>query len=231
MRCCPVPVRHTMVSFSPPPTTQATTPIGVQTPSTTPRANRLRQPLESPFLSSPGTTSGLSDEQHSEIKVVFQLFDPTLSGYIDIPTFEIMVHSLGFRLTKDDIEQLVDTILEERQQQQNGPDYPINNNANNRRQVDLSMATQILYRVGYDKRDIENEIQMYFEIFDGGRKGFITLQDLRRVQNEVHSFKSMNVEDVINEETLQAMIEQFDENHDGVVDYDEFKQILKPIFS
>ena len=41
----------------------------------------------------------------------------------------------------------------------------------------------------------------------------------------------MNVEDVINEETLQAMIEQFDENHDGVVDYDEFKQILKPIFS
>ena len=221
-----------MVSFSPPPTAQgATTPIGVQTPSTTPRANRLRQPLESPFLSSPGTTSGLSDEQHSEIKVVFQLFDPTLSGYIDIPTFEIMVHSLGFRLTKDDIEQLVDTILEERQQQQNAPDYPINNNANNRRQVDLSMATQILYRVGYDKRDIENEIQMYFEIFDGGRKGFITLQDLQRVQHEVHSFKSMNVEDVINEETLQAMIEQFDENHDGVVDYDEFKQILKPIFS
>ena len=216
-----------MVSFSPPPTAQgATTPIGVQTPSTTPRANRLRQPLESPFLSSPGTTSGLSDEQHSEIKVVFQIFDPTLSGYIDIPTFEIMVHSLGFRLTKDDIEQLVNTILEERQQQQNAP----NNNANNRR-LDLSMATQILYRVGYDKRDIENEIQMYFEIFDGGRKGFITLQDLRRVQNEVHSFKSMNVEDVINEETLQAMIEQFDENHDGVVDYDEFKQILKPIFS
>ena len=146
-------------------------------------------------------------------------------------TFEIMAHSLGFRLTKDDIEQLVDTILEERQQQQNAPDYPSNNNANNRRQVDLSMATQILYRVGYDKRDIENEIQMYFEIFDGGRKGFITLQDLQRVQHEVHSFKSMNVEDVINEETLQAMIEQFDENHDGVVDYDEFKQILKPIFS
>ena len=75
------------------------------------------------------------------------------------------------------------------------------------------------------------KIQMYFEIFDGGRKGFITLQDLQRVQHEVHSFKSMNVEDVINEETLQAMIEQFDENHDGVVDYDEFKQILKPIFS
>ena len=71
---------------------------------------------------------------------------------------------------------------------QNAP----NNNANNRRQVDLSMATQILYQVGYDKRDIENEIQMYFEIFDGGRKGFITLQDLQRVQKEVHSFKSMN---------------------------------------
>ena len=216
----------TMVSFSPPPTAQATTHIGVHTPSTTPRANRLRQPLQSPFSSASVTTS-LSDEQHNEIKVVFQIFDPTLSGYIDIPTFEIMVHSLGFRLTEDCIEQLVDAIVEERQQQQHAPD----SNNYNRRQIDLSMATQILYQVGYDKRNMENEIQMYFEIFDGGRKGFITIQDLHRVQNEVHSFKSINVEDVINKETLQAMIEQFDENHDGVVDYDEFKNILKPILS
>ena len=39
--------------------------------------------------------------------------------------------------------------------------------------IDLSMATQILAQKGYATRNTDDEIQMYFRIFDHGNKGYI----------------------------------------------------------
>ncbi|KAL7540675.1 hypothetical protein ACHAXR_010295 [Thalassiosira sp. AJA248-18] len=233
------------------------TPAGVQTPSTT-RANRLRQPLESPFPpSSPsvatdaGATSshahGLSDRQLREITTVFQIFDPTLSGYIDEPTFEVMVRSLGFRLSQVEIVGMVELLWEERQQQvlqqqEQADDATTNHNANERRRIDLSTAVQILSQKGYANRNEDDEMHIYFRIFDGGNKGYITLEDLQRVQKEAdEAGKEMNIgstgsssgmdNGAVGDDTLKAMIEQFDHNRDGVIDYEEFKNILEPVLS
>lgn len=228
------------------------TPVGVQTPSTT-RANRLRQPLESPFPPSPPspsaasgaddvavagvpTSHGLSDRHLLEIRTLFQIFDPTLSGHVDLPTFEVIVRSLGFRMTQVEIACMVELLWEERQEQGQVVDTM---DANERRQIDLPMAIHILARKGYANRNEEDEMQMYFRIFDHGNKGYITLGDLQKVQNEVkEAEREMDIGDgsgmdvgVVGDATLQAMIEQFDHNRDGVLDYHEFTNIIEPILS
>ena len=222
---------NNMVSFSPPPTTNEVEQVGVQTPSTAPRAiNRLQQPLQQyPFTPQTNeSTQQLSKHQLNEIKTIFQLFDPSLSGYVDIPTFEIMLHSLGYRMTQSDIICILDDILsDEDTNHRQGA-----STASTR--IDLQLAIQILVTKGYttnrSNSSIEDEIQSYFQLFDCNNKGYgITLNDLKRVYKEVAENNSDDGS--INDEMLQSMINQFDTTHNGVIGYDEFKTILKPVLS
>ena len=221
-----------MVSFSPPPTTNEVEQVGVQTPSTAPRAtNRLQQPLQqSPFTpqTNNDSTQQLSKHQFNEIKTIFQLFDPSLSGYVDIPTFEIMLHSLGYRMTQNDIINILDDILSDED-----TNHRQGASASSSTRIDIQLAIQILVTKGYttnrSNSSIEDGIQTYFQLFDSNNKGYITLNDLKRVYKEV----AENNSDVgsINDEMLQSMINQFDTTHNGVIGYDEFKTILKPVLS
>jgi len=222
-----------MVSFSPPPTTNDVEQVGVQTPSTA-RTNRLQQPLQqSPFTpqTNNDSTQQLSKQQFNEIKTIFQLFDPTLSGYVDIPTFELMLHSLGYRMTQSDIINILDDILLSDEGTNHRQQQGASVNTNTR--IDLQLAIQILVTKGYttnrsNSSSIEDEIKTYFKSFDNGNKGYITLDDLKRVNQEVTETDN---DDGINDEMLQSMINQFDTNHNGVIGYDEFKTILKPVLS
>ena len=212
-----------MVSFSPPPTTNEVEQVGVQTPSTAPRVTRL------PLI--PQTNESiqqLSKHQFNEIKTIFQLYDPSLSGYVDIPTFELMLHSLGYRITQSDIVSILDDILVLSDEDTNGA------SASSSTRIDLQLAIQILVTKGYttnrrNSSSIEDEIQTYFQSFDCNNKGYITLHDLKRVHKEVA--EQHDNDDGSNDEMLQSMINQFDTNHNGVIGYDEFKTILKPVLS
>ena len=196
-----------------------------------------------------GPRHGLSERHIREIMTVFQVFDPDLSGFLDVASFEIMVRSLGFRMTRTEIVSLVEWIWEERRPAID----PADNNSNggsggdDQKLVDLSAAIQILSQRGYARRNAEDEIQMYFRIFDGGNKGYITLEDLQRVQQEaMREEESLRNEiqmdgsgsgvgrfDVgaVGDATLQAMIQEFDQNRDGVIDLNEFKALLEPLIS
>ncbi|KAL9182273.1 hypothetical protein ACHAXT_012925 [Thalassiosira profunda] len=213
---------------------------GVQTPSTA-RASRLRRPLESPFPSPAptaadpsapdGASHGLSSRHLAEIKTVFQIFDPTLSGYVDINGFEALVLSLGLRMTRLEIEGLVESMWEGRH-----PDEEAS--AEERRRIDLQMAAAILAKKGYANKNEEDEMQIYFRVLDGGNKGHIALEDLRRVQQEViETERQMKIgssgldDGAVGGAALKAMIEEFDCNGDGVIYYDEFRRILGPVLS
>jgi centrin-3 len=73
------------------------------------------------------------------------------------------------------------------------------------------MATRIL------ERNPEEEILRAFELFDEGGKGTITLDDLRRVAREL--------QEGLQEEELQAMIEEFDMDGDNAISREEFVNI------
>ena len=66
-------------------------------------------------------------------------------------------------------------------------------------------------------RDPREEILRAFDLFDDGGKGKINLQDLRRVARELG--------EGLEEEELQAMIEEFDLDGDGAINKKEFLDI------
>jgi Ca2+-binding EF-hand superfamily protein len=102
--------------------------------------------------------------------------------------------------------------------------------------IDLEMTIRILLQLGYAHRNADDEILMYYQLFDNNNKGFITLDDLRRIRDEVNTAEeemqimtSYLESSVAGDDALSAMIDQFDDNHDGVIDYHEFKSILSSL--
>lgn len=68
-------------------------------------------------------------------------------------------------------------------------------------------------------RDPEEEIRKAFALFDDDQTGAISVKNLRRVARELG--------ETLSDDELQAMIEEFDKNGDGVIDEAEFMAIMK----
>ena len=67
-------------------------------------------------------------------------------------------------------------------------------------------------------RDPREEIDRAFDLFDSEQKGFIDLEDLRRVARELG-------ETGLEEDELRAMIDEFDPEGKGGVDREGFLSI------
>lgn len=69
------------------------------------------------------------------------------------------------------------------------------------------------------ERDPDEEIAKAFKLFDDDQSGTISLKNLRRVARELG--------ETLGDDELQAMIDEFDKNGDGVIDQAEFTAIMK----
>jgi Ca2+-binding EF-hand superfamily protein len=159
--------------------------------------------------------------------------------------------SLGLRVTIEEILRDVSFLREEEMRTRGGggiiPDADFDDDDDDddckggqTTMIDLALAIRILMRQvrGWDGED--EEARAYFGLFDGGGKGYVTLDDLRRVRDEVgeaeREMLSGAVGDgdagavVVGDAALRRMIEQFDDDRDGVVDYREFGNLLSPLF-
>jgi len=67
------------------------------------------------------------------------------------------------------------------------------------------------------QRDPQEEIIRAFQLFDSNGKGYILLDDLRRVAHDLG--------ENLQEDELRAMIEEFDTNGDSRITRDEFIEI------
>lgn len=71
----------------------------------------------------------------------------------------------------------------------------------------------------YAERDPEAEIRKAFELFDDDHTGKISLKNMRRVARELG--------EQLGDEELQAMIDEFDRDQDGMISLEEFTHIMK----
>ncbi|KAL7457213.1 hypothetical protein ACHAWC_008723, partial [Mediolabrus comicus] len=186
--------------------------------STTPRKSTPlfhSDPVQSPFPLSPLQTSSLPSQQNysknnnhnelREIKTIFELFDPTLSGVLDVSTFEVMMLSLGYRVDSHDILDIIKSILKDKRRSDDSDDEFDGS-------IDLSLAIEILSRKGYTikQRNLEEEALVYFRLFDVDDKGYITIDDLTTVLSEQE----------VTDDFCQAIIDKFDNSGNGTIDFD-----------
>ncbi|WEW60806.1 Calcium-binding component of the spindle pole body (SPB) half-bridge [Emydomyces testavorans] len=169
----------------------------------------------------------LSEEQREEINEAFTLFDLDRDRHLDYHELRVALRALGFTLSKPDLISLLTTYgvprpvataninnnthqpnqpqqsrqpqsaqQQQQQSQQQPPPHPSS------LLMPLSSFQTITARKILE-RDPREEILRAFELFDEGGKGYIDLEDLRRVARELG-------ETGLEEEELRAMIEEFD---------------------
>lgn len=131
----------------------------------------------------------LLDEQKSEIKEAFELFDMNADGCLDYHELKVAFRALGFDLSK---RQVLDIIHE----------YDTDD-------TNLITYDNFFKTVGemIIKRDPLEEIRRAFRLFDIDGTGKISVRNLRKI--------SRDLGENLSEEELQAMIDEFDLDEDG----------------
>lgn len=166
----------------------------------------------------------LSEEQREEINEAFSLFDLDKDGHIDYHELKVALKALGFDLPKQEILEML---------QHNGVSLSsFQHNSNSKLAMHDPNQPQSASFLGPSRmvlphdafvqlaaqriagRRPEDEINRAFELFDADNKGRIDIDDLRRVARELG--------EGLQDEELNAMIEEFDIRGEGGIDREAF---------
>ncbi|KAF5332590.1 hypothetical protein D9611_005229 [Ephemerocybe angulata] len=142
----------------------------------------------------------LSEEQKQEIKEAFELFDTDKDGCVDYHELKVAMRALGFDMKKAEVLK----ILRDHDKTNHGlMDFE---------DFAKVMSEKIL------ARDPIEEIRRAFQLFDDDGTGKISVRNLRRVAKEIG--------DRLEDDELQAMIDEFDLDGDGEINEQEFLAIM-----
>ncbi|CAG7853885.1 Cell division control protein 31 [Serendipita indica DSM 11827] len=142
----------------------------------------------------------LTEEQKQEIKEAFELFDADKDSCIDYHELKVAMRALGFDLKKAEVLKL----LRDHDKSGHGlMEYD---------DFAKIMAEKIL------ARDPAEEIRRAFQLFDDDNTGKITKKNLKRVVRELN--------ETLDDDELQAMIDEFDLDGDGEINEQEFFAIM-----
>ncbi|KAK9238682.1 hypothetical protein V1525DRAFT_85496 [Lipomyces kononenkoae] len=159
-----------------------------------------RRNLSPPATSRANATSRprkeLTEEQRHEIEEAFRLFDMDGDGKIDYHELKVAMRALGFESKKSEVLDIL------RENERGDPGF---------------ISYDSFLRVMSDRivaRDPLEEIKRAFALFDEDQTGKISLRDLRKIAKELNE----NLE----EDELEAMINEFDLDGDGEINLEEF---------
>jgi len=143
---------------------------------------------------------GLSKDEIEELRQAFDLFDTDGNGTIDPKELRAAMQSLGFEAKNQTIYQIIQDIDKENTGEINFDQF-------------LELMTRRL--AGSDTKE---DIQKIFELFDDDKTGYISLQNLKRVAQELGE----NMDDA----ELLEMIERADSDQDGQISPEDFFAIM-----
>ncbi|KAI3430191.1 uncharacterized protein J3R85_008214 [Psidium guajava] len=141
----------------------------------------------------------------AELKRVFQMFDRNGDGRITEKELSDSLENLGIYIPGEELGEMIAKI-----------------DVNGDGCVDID-EFGALYRSIMDERDEEQEEDMReaFNVFDQNGDGFITVDELRSVLASLGLKQGRTLED------CKRMIMKVDVDGDGMVNYKEFKQMMK----
>ena len=109
----------------------------------------------------------ISEEQKSDIKEAFSLFDSQSSGFIDCKDLKVAMRALGFEPRKEEIKKMIAEVDKESSGK-------------------LSLESFIMLMANkMSEKDTKEEILKAFKLFDDDETGKITFNNLKRVAAEL----------------------------------------------
>jgi len=143
----------------------------------------------------------LTEEQKSELKEAFDLFDPDGTGKIATSKLKIVLRALGFEPTTTELRQLVAQV---------GPEFP--------GELSYEEFMKIMSVKMLDK-DGKDEILRAFRLIDNDKTGKISFGNLKRI--------ALELGENLTDEELHDMIVEADDDGDGEISLEEFTKIYR----
>lgn len=109
----------------------------------------------------------ISEEQKSDIKEAFNLFDSQSSGFIDCKDLKVAMRALGFEPRKEEIKKMIAEVDKESSGKLNLDSFM------------MLMANKM------SEKDTKEEILKAFKLFDDDDTGKINFSNLKRVAAEL----------------------------------------------
>jgi len=145
----------------------------------------------------------LSEQQRSEIRQAFDLFDTDGQGVIDANALKVVLRALGFEPRKEEVKAMIASA--------EGPNKSTG-------LIDFNEFLELLL-VKMSEKDTKEDAMRAFRQFDMDHQGRISFANLQAVARELG-------ETMTNEE-IEEMIEEADLDKDGYINEEEFLRILK----
>uniref|UniRef100_A0A5B7BIF3 Putative calmodulin-like protein 3 n=1 Tax=Davidia involucrata TaxID=16924 RepID=A0A5B7BIF3_DAVIN len=162
------------------------------------------------------STSTSSSTTHNKdvLKSIFATFDKNNDGFITKKELRESLKNIGMLMTEREVEEMVEKV-----------------DSNGDGLIDLDefceMFESALNRddkeavMSGEEGDGEAELKEAFDVFDGNGDGLITVEELGMV------LSSLGLKEGKRLESCKEMIRNVDMDGDGMVNFDEFKRMLK----
>nr|XP_028602731.1 calmodulin-like protein 1 isoform X2 [Podarcis muralis] len=137
----------------------------------------------------------LTEEQLTEYKEAFSLFDKDGDGAITTKELGTVMRSLGHNPTEAELQSMIDQV-----------------DANGSGTVDFAEFLSLMAKQSKDS-DSEEEIREAFRVFDKDGNGYISTAELRHVLT--------NLGEKLTDEEVDEMIKEADVDGDGRVNYED----------
>eukprot|EP00040_Diaphanoeca_grandis_P041353 m.262835 g.262835 ORF g.262835 m.262835 type:complete len:171 (+) comp47321_c0_seq1:99-611(+) len=142
----------------------------------------------------------LTEEQREEAIEAFELFDADKDGKLDYYELKVALRALGFEVKKQDVLRIL------KEANKDGSEL-----------IDRDSFVQAATDRMLDRNPMD-EIAKAFKLFDEDGSGTVTLDNLRRVARELG--------ENMNDDELQAMIEEFSSTKSGTISQEDFVSIM-----
>jgi calmodulin len=142
----------------------------------------------------------LSQEQIEEYKEAFNLVDHDNDGVLTIRELDVAMRSLGYNLTNDELETMVNT---KDRQEKGGITLEEFYTAMQKRTLTVQM---------------EDGVREAFKLYDKDQDGLMTETDVKSVMKTLG--------ETVSDEEARTMISRVDRNNDGKITSDEFARLL-----
>jgi calmodulin len=151
-------------------------------------------------IPAPQGPNSLTEEQVSEFKEAFDLFDKNADGRIPTKELGTIMRALGPNPSDSELQDMIDEV-----------------DADNTGSIDFTEFLTMMVRKTKET-DSEEEIKEAFKIFDRDDSGFISAADLRQVMTSLG--------EKLTDDEIDEMIRETDQDGDGRIGYNEFVQLM-----